>query len=140
MHYERDYQNPIYFDVGPNSTNLTANTDQMYEGLYSETTLVSDTIYESANDSVPQEYLVPEITTSKRHSDHGTSRVNHGGTMGGTTSETMYGAGTSQAAKDDTCYSVLGTTDYCTLQPHIPKPKQQQRPPTDDEYSQLRHL
>ena len=113
------HQNPIYSDVGANPATLNPSTDQMYEGLYSETALVSEAMYENANDTAPQDYLVPQTI----------SRVNHNGTGSGTTSET----------RDDD-YSALGPTDYSTLQPHIPKPIEQHLPPAADDYSQLHHL
>ena len=84
-------------------------------------------MYECPNDNIPQDYLVPETILNKQQKDHG--RVYLTGAGEGTTSET----------KDDD-YSALGPTDYFTLQPHIPKPTQQQHPPANDEYSQLHHL
>ena len=128
VHCERDYQNPIYSDVGAKPTTLNASMDLTYEGLYSETTLVSEAAYENANDNAPQDYLVPETILNKQRKDHH-GGVHHNGTGEGTTSENR---------NDD--YSVLGPTDYFILQPHIPKPTQQQLPSVDDEYSQLHHL
>ena len=128
VHHERNYQNLIHSDVGAKPTTLNVSIDQTYEGLYSETTLVSEAAYESANDNAPQDYLVPETILNKQQKDHH-GGVHHNGTGEGTTSEKR---------NDD--YSVLGPTDYFTLQPHIPKPTQQQLPSADDEYSQLHHL
>ena len=127
VHYERDFQNPIYSDVGANPTTTNASTHQTHEGLYSETTLVSEATYVNVNDNSPQDYLVPQTIINKQQKDH--SRVNHNGT----------GAGTTSDARDDD-YSALGPTDYFTLQPHIPKPIEQQLPPANDDYSQLHHL
>ena len=42
----------------------------------------------------------------------------------------------------NSCYAALDhSTDYFTLEPHIPKPYQDQRqvPPSEDDYSQLHH-
>ena len=40
----------------------------------------------------------------------------------------------------DYCYSALDhSTDYSTLEPHIPKPYQEQLQPSTDDYSQLHH-
>ena len=40
----------------------------------------------------------------------------------------------------DYCYSVLDhSTVYSTLEPHIPKPYQEQLQPSTDDYSQLHH-
>ena len=125
---ERHVQNPIYGDVDAIPTTVTAITNQTYEALYSEATLVNEATYENANDTSPQECMVPETIINKQRQDH--SRVNPNGTR----------VGTITAETKDANYSTLGPTDYFTLQPHIPMPTEQQLPPTNDDYSQLHHL
>ena len=40
----------------------------------------------------------------------------------------------------DGCYSALDhSTEYSTLEPHVPKPYQEQLQPSTDDYSQLHH-
>ena len=40
----------------------------------------------------------------------------------------------------ESCYSALHhSPDYSTLEPHIPKPYQEQLQPSEDDYSQLHH-
>ena len=129
-----DQQRPIYSNVNAIPTTINAIVNQTYEGLYSDTTLVSEATYTNVNGNAPQDYLVPETVINKqRQKDH--SRVNHH-------NGTAAGEGTTppQSTSRDDNYSALGPTDYFTLQPHIPKTTEQQLPPANDDYSQLHHL
>ena len=117
---ERDFQNPLYSDIGPGS----------YEILHSESALVSETLYDDIHN------CVPGALTNRGE------QVNGGQGMRNRTasSEAIYDMPLAlYNVDDDNCYSTLDPADYFTLQPHTSKATQQQLPPNDDEYSCLQH-
>ena len=129
--HENNFQKPLYSNAGPGSPNITnPPTQNMYEGLYSESTMASETLYENTHSSVPGTLT------------NGGGQAN-GGMRGGTTSEAVYDVPPDvDNVGSDNCYSALGPVDYSTLQPHISKATQQQQqqlPSNDDGYSHLQH-
>ena len=131
---ERKFQNPIYFDTGPQSHSSTTQLmSDDYEGVYSEATAVSETLYENTD----------VMANERERPDKGVT--NGGVTEGAALTETVYEVpiqsrdSVEGSAEDDGCYSALGPTDYATLEPHITKPTQHQLAPTDDEYAHLQH-
>ena len=139
---ERDFENPIYGDdteIGINSTSKTnqptLNTS-LYEGLYSESTEVNETLYESPDNGVQGAYVNGASNISG-------IKVNDGAKMKGATPDlggVYEQPPDSDNAIDENCYSTLDPT-YSQFQPHIPKfkPMQIQYSLNDDEYSCLQY-
>jgi hypothetical protein len=123
-----------------NSSYSTIKPPTIFEALYTKTTLISGSSDDTQNNSVPAAVPTRE---GERNYYNGGAHVNNGGQRNGTTSEATYDVPqttcTDSIENDNSCYSSLGAVDYSMLQPHIPKPTQQQLPPTDDQYSCLQH-
>ena len=123
---ERDFQNPLYSDLGPNTTN--PSTQNTYEGLYSESTMARKTLYENTHNSVPGTLTngggqanggMRVATTSEAVYDlppdvdntDGNKQAN-GGMRGGTASEAVYDVPPDvDNVDDDNSYSSVGPTD-----------------------------
>ena len=148
-------QNPDYSDVGPSLPNTTnPPTQNIHEGLYSESTMARETLYENTHSSVPGTLTNGGEQANDGMSGGTTSEVVYdlppdvdnidddkqanGGISGGTTSEAMYDLPPEMNNVDDNCYSSLGPGDS-NSQPHTSKAIQQQPSPNDDEYSLLQH-
>ena len=120
------------------SYSSTIKPPAIFEALYTETTLISDSSYDTLNNSAP---VVPTSKGERNYCNGGAH--NNTRQRNRTTSETTYDvpqtACTESAENDNSCYSSLGPVDYSILQPHIPKPTQKPLPPTDDQYSCLQH-
>ena len=127
-------------DKKSESNSSTLNTTKLptiFEALYTETVLISDSSDDTQNNSVPA------VLSREGEQNYYNGEIrNSGGQRNGTTSEVTYDVPQAMDNAEDgnNCYSSLGPIDYSTLQPHIPKPTQQQLPPTDDQYSCLQHL
>ena len=124
-----------------NFSALNATTPPaIFEALYTETTLISESSDNTQNNSVP-----PVLSSQGEKSYYNDEMCNSGEQRNGTTSEVtevtydVPQAKDSAGVNDHNSYSSLGPIDYSILQPHIPKPIQQQLPPTDDQYSCLQH-
>ena len=123
--HEKDGQNALNFKDNSYSPNKTNSFTPQYEALYSESTVIrsTDTQYES-------------IISGTFGNEQG---LINSGTKERIISEPAYELPTHLNEGVDNCYSTLGPTDYSILEPHIPKVKQQQPPPDNDQYSQLQH-
>ena len=137
---ERDFENPIYGDdteMGINSTSkaeLPIQSTSLYEGIYSESTEVNETLHESADNGVQGAYI-------NGASNKSGVQVKDGAKMYEATPdpEGVYEQPPdSDNDIDENCYSTLDPT-YSQFQPHIPKPMQIQYPLNDDEYSCLQY-
>ena len=115
---------------GDSSALNTTKLPTIFEALYTESALISGSSDDTQNNGVPA------VLSSEGEQNY------YNGERNGTTSEVTYDVpqAMDSAEDDSNCYSSLGPIDYSTLQPHIPKPTQQQLPPTDDQYSCLQHL
>ena len=142
LELEKDFENPIYGDdteIGVNSTSKTnqptLNTSLYHnEGIYSESTEVNETLYESADNGVHGAYI-------NGASNRSGGQVNDGAKMKGATPDlggVYEQPPDSDNVIDENCYSTLDPT-YSQFQPHIPKPMQIQHPLNDDEYSCLQY-
>lgn len=122
----KDDQNALYSEIDPYSVNKTNSLTPQYETLYSESTMFrsTDTQYEN---SIPGKLANEQGWINDRMKER-------------TTSEATYELPKNLENGADNCYSTLGPTDYSTLEPHIPRVKQQQLPQANDQYSQLQHL
>ena len=123
---ERDFQNPLYSGLGPNTTN--PSTQNMYEGLYSESTMASETLYENPHNTVPGTLTngggqtnggMSGATTSEAVYDLPPDVDNidddgqaNGGMRGATTSEAVYDVPPDvDNVGDDNSYSSVGPSD-----------------------------
>lgn len=124
------------------STLSTTKPHTIFEALYTETTLISDSSNDTQNNSIP-----PVFSSEGEHNyynggvHNSDSGERNGTTSEGTISEVTYDVpqATDSVENDNANYSSLGPIDYSTLQPHIPNPVKPQHPPTDDQYSCLHH-
>lgn len=123
--HEKDGQNALNFEDDSYSPNKINSLTPQYEALYSESTVIrsTDTQYEN---------IISETLSNEQG-------LINGGTKERTASEPAYELPTCLNEGADNCYSTLGPTGYSTLEPHIPKVKQQQFPTGNDQYSQLHH-
>lgn len=123
-------------DDNSNALN-TPKPPTIFEALYTETALISDSSDDTQNNSVP---AVLSSEGEQNYCNGGT--YNSGGERNGTISEATYDVPQAKDSVEDgnNCYSSLGPIDYSMLQPHIPKAIEPQLPPTDDQYSCLQHL
>ena len=120
------YQNPVYSNVGPRSQ--STSTPPAEESLYNE---ISGTAASSVT------VCNVEVDAANRRRE---TKLN-GAVAEAMTSGAMYDvvAQDFDRVKEESFYSALGKSAYATLEPHIPKASQQQLPPSDSEYSHLRH-
>ena len=139
----------LYSDCGPTKSSMDNPT---YDENISVTPIATRIVPDEDDERLFQNPLYSDTghSSSKKLDPHHPYEDIKMDTLVSTSYENVHGPGALSNEEfqngnetgdnvSDSCYSALDrSTEYSTLEPHIPKPSQEQLPSTDD-YSQLHH-